>query len=182
MNRLSNDSCYGLHCLLIYDDLETFREFYSYFAQKLLEKKDNIVLIAPFYETISSVRQTLSSGPRAIDVKEYEENLQRLLIYDSLNEYFGEEPVMDARKKIMKRSLQNNKEAGLSVLDDMGSFYFKMQEEKLVDFEKSLPVHFDDMAYNGICAYHQNDFNRLSEEQKEEIMKHHSETFRLEAY
>jgi hypothetical protein len=180
VNQLTRDYPHGLHCLLIYDSLITYREFYAYYVQKLLEEGNYLVLIGPFYETISSVRETLSTGHRAIDVKTYED-LQMLLIHDSLDEYFGLDFLMDSRKKIMSEAVQIGKE-GLSVVAEMGSFYFRRQIERLIQFETSLPPHFEDMAYNGICVYHQGDFDKLSEKQKKDLIKHHGITIKLEAH
>lgn len=180
VDQLTKDYPRGLHCLLIYDSLITYREFYAYYAQKLLEEGNHMVLIGPFYETISSVRETLSTGHRAIDVKTYED-LQVLLIHDSLDEYFGLDFLMDSRKKIMNQAVQSGKE-GLSVVAEMGSFYFRRQIDRLVQFETSLPTHFEDMAYNGICVYHQGDFDKLSEKQKKDLIKHHGIIIKLEAH
>jgi hypothetical protein len=75
--------------VIIYDDLLTLREFYSYYIKIQIEEKKEIVLINPFYETTDSVRETLSSGYKAIDVKKYEEKEEKLVIGDSLKKYLG---------------------------------------------------------------------------------------------
>jgi hypothetical protein len=67
----------------------TLREFYSYYIKIQIEEKKEIVLINPFYETTDSVRATLSSGYKAIDVKKYEEKEKKLVISDSLKKYLG---------------------------------------------------------------------------------------------
>ena len=46
-----------------------------------------MILINPFYETTDSVRQVLSG----IDVSKYEKE-KALIIIDSLDEYFGDQP------------------------------------------------------------------------------------------
>lgn len=76
--------------MIIYDDLMTLREFYSYYIQIQIEEKNEMVLINPFYETTDSVRATLSSGHKAIDVKRYEEKEKKLVISDSLKKYLGQ--------------------------------------------------------------------------------------------
>ena len=75
--------------MIIYDDLLTLREFYSYYIKIQIERRNEIVLINPFYETTDSVRETLSSGYKAIDVKKYEEKEKKLVISDSLKKYLG---------------------------------------------------------------------------------------------
>jgi hypothetical protein len=52
-------SDYGLHCLFLYRDLETLREFYSNYVQNQIIDND-LIQIMPFYETENSVRETLS--------------------------------------------------------------------------------------------------------------------------
>ena len=86
VNELSNKD-YGIHYLVIYPDLITLREFYSYYIQKNIEEKNQIVQIAPFYETEDSVRQTLSEGHREIKDLEKFEKERTLIIVDSLKKY-----------------------------------------------------------------------------------------------
>ena len=66
----STDSNSGLHCLIIYNDLITLREFYSYYTQRQIEEKNEMVLINPFYETTDVVRETLATGYKAIEVEQ----------------------------------------------------------------------------------------------------------------
>lgn len=55
----------------------------------------------------------------------------------------------------------------------MGPFYYNKQYDRLVDYELSLPQHFD-LNLKGICMYHQNDFGRLTEKQRQDLIEHHS--------
>ena len=51
----------------------TLREFYSYYIQKSIEEKNDVVQIAPFYETENSVKHTLSEGHIALkDIEKLE--------------------------------------------------------------------------------------------------------------
>ena len=68
----------------------TLREFYSYYIQIQIEERKEMVLINPFYETTNSVRETLATGYKPIDVKKYEEKEKRLVIGDSLKKYLGQ--------------------------------------------------------------------------------------------
>ena len=56
-----SQSEYGLHCLLIYRDLTTLREFYSNYIQKQINDNE-MIQIMPFYETENSVREILSNN------------------------------------------------------------------------------------------------------------------------
>ena len=70
-NQLSESSL-GLHSLIIYPDLTTLREFYSYYIQKQIEEKNELVFVSPFYETTDSVRHNLSNGYKTVEVDKYE--------------------------------------------------------------------------------------------------------------
>ncbi len=65
----------------------TLREFYSYYIQKSIEEKNDVVQIAPFYEIEDSVRHTLSEGHRALKDIEKLESEKSLVIVDSLKNY-----------------------------------------------------------------------------------------------
>ena len=87
MDEISNTD-YGIHYLILYSDLVTLREFYSYYVQKQIEERNELVQIASFYENEDAVRQTLCEGHRAIDVKNLEQE-KSLVVVDSLNKYFA---------------------------------------------------------------------------------------------
>ena len=88
-NQLSESSL-GLHSLIIYPDLTTLREFYSYYIQKQIKEKNELVFVSPFYETTDSVRHNLSNGYKTIDVDKYERQEKKLVIMDSLDKYLGQ--------------------------------------------------------------------------------------------
>lgn len=200
--------------MIIYDDLLTLREFYSYYIKIQIEEKKEIVLINPFYETTDSVRETLSSGHKAIDVKKYEGKEKKLVISDSLKKYLGykeeagEENIagqIDESKQNRRLNIKTtNKEkvgtshwwddnkqmiehadkmgnVGLSILADAGAFHFMRKTTELLEYECSLPKQFD-LNLKAFCLYHQKDFDRLSEEQKQELVNHHGKVIKIEAH
>jgi hypothetical protein len=59
---------YGLHCLLIYSDLYSLREFYSRYIPEQIRYKEEIIQINPFYETEESVRQVLYKGYKGMNI------------------------------------------------------------------------------------------------------------------
>ncbi len=203
-----------MHCVIIYDDLLTLREFYSYYIKIQIEEKKEIVLINPFYETTDSVRETLSSGHKAIDVTKYEGKEKKLVISDSLKKYLGykeeagEEKIagqIDESKQNRRLNIKTtNKEkvgtshwwddnkqmiehadkmgnVGLSILADAGAFHFMRKTTELLEYECSLPKQFD-LNLKAFCLYHQKDFDRLSEEQKQELVNHHGKVIKIEAH
>jgi hypothetical protein len=171
---------YGMHALVIYSDLITLREFCSYYAKKSIEEKNELLYVAPFYQTVESKRQSLSEGHKSIDVQKYEKEEKSLIIIDSLENYYDRsadifdiESILRANHKLVGYAKSLNKN-GLSYLGDMGAFIYKNQIQSLIDYESSLPTEFDpNLNLKGICLYHQNDFDRLTYDQKQEILNHH---------
>ena len=54
-------STFGAHFLVIYPNLSTLREMYSYYVKSALSNEGNeIVLVLPFLETVDNVRRILS--------------------------------------------------------------------------------------------------------------------------
>lgn len=168
-----SQSEYGLHCLLIYRDLATLREFYSTYIQKQINDNE-LIKILPFYETENSVREILS--------KNWEGNLnmvkqedESLIIVDSLRGYLDHDDVESIWKNIeesVKYAGELGKK-GISILGDAGSFLFKHKIQYLLDYESSLPLKFDNNL-KGICMYHQKDFSKISNDFQQKILDSHA--------
>jgi hypothetical protein len=166
---------YGAHYLLIYSDLSTQRELYSGYIQKQIKENNEIILINPFYETTESVRQILSKND--VNVSKYEKE-KELVIIDSLQEYFGLQPDMLFKRNLVSYAKQNGKR-GLSIIGDIGAYTHKSKYNDLVDYELSLPIKFD-VDMKGFRLYHQKDFNKFSDKQKQELIKHHGKSLKIE--
>jgi hypothetical protein len=50
----------GTHCLMVYPDLMTLREIYTRYVKILIEQRNEVVLLLPYYETPDMVRHVLS--------------------------------------------------------------------------------------------------------------------------
>jgi hypothetical protein len=173
------ESIYGLHCLLIYPNLETFREFYIHYIKRQIDLKNEIILFNPFYETVGTVRQNLSMGHIHLDEFQDKSDVS-LIIADSLYQYFGMIPMAQFKDKLVKCAVKKSKD-GVSILSDMGSFFYEMLYKELIEYEYLLPVQFD-IPLKGICVYNQLDFdNRLTEKQKQNLINHHGLSIKLEA-
>ena len=166
--------------MVIYPDLITFREFYSYYIKKQIEEYNDIVLITPFYETIDSVRRALSNGHMAIDVAKYEEE-GTLIIIDSFKKYFGQEESDWYFKERMVKHAKKLGKSGFSIIGDTGAFPHINKSKELVDYELSLPCKYE-IDLKGFCLYHQKDFNKLYKDQKQKLIEHHGMTIRIESY
>jgi hypothetical protein len=172
-----NQAEYGSHCLIIYPDLFTLRGLYSNYIKKQIEKDNEMILINPFYETTDSVRQILSNN--GVNVSKYEKE-KVLVIIDSLKEYFGIQQQSNILfiKNLAKYAKQMGKSC-LSVLGDIGAYPHKSKCDDLVDYELSLPSKFV-VDMKGFCLYHQKDFDKFSDEQKQELITHHGKALKIE--
>jgi hypothetical protein len=169
-----SESEYGTHALIIYQDLQKLREFYSNYIKIRVEDKNEIVQIAPFYETEDSVRKTLSEGTKSINLQKSEREDRSLVIVDSLKKYLDHnspEADNDFNTKLVEHAKTIQK-AGVSILTDTGAFPFSGRQEELVNFELCLPSEYD-IDLKRLCLFHQNDFNKLTEEQKIKLLNHH---------
>ena len=174
-----SESKHGLHCLLIYPDLETFREFYTRYIRRQTNSENEIILFNPFYETVGVARQNLSMGHIYLDEYQYESDIS-LIIADSLYQYFGKVSMTEFREKLIRYAIAKRKE-GVSILSDMGAYFFKMLHKELVEYELSLPTQFE-IPLKGLCVYNQLDFdNRLTERQKLDMINHHGMAIKLES-
>ena len=170
-----SQSEYGLHCLLIYRDLTTLREFYSNYVQKQINDNE-MIQIMPFYETENSVRETLSNNWTA-DLDLVKEEEKSLIIVDSLRGYLDHDSVESIWKNMEERVnyAEDLGKKGVSILGDAGAFLFKHKIQSLLDYECYLPLKFD-INLKGICMYHRNDFNRMSKDFQQKIIDSHVTT------
>lgn len=174
----------GIHCLVIYRDLNTYREFYSYYIHGILDKKDEIVQIAPFYETEDSVRYTLTHSHHHNRMKDLDKvergDKKSLIIIDSLRKYFSHYDTKDEYKDIQEfvKAAKRLGKSGASILGDSGAFFFKKKIQQLTEFELSLPTHFE-FDVKGICLYHKKDFAALTKDVRQKLINHHEKSIKI---
>lgn len=168
------NSSLGTHALVLYPDLLTLRELYSFYARSALGDSE-IFLFLPYLETVANVKRVLSEDNANIDVRKYEKE-QSLLIMDSLKGYFG---LQEGLIPFLLQTADFAKKLGksLSVLSDMGSFFYYSKKDDLLQYEMSLPSRYEKMNLKGFCAYHMRDFDvRFSEKERQDLIKHHGRT------
>jgi hypothetical protein len=181
-NKLSNEK-YGIHYMIIYPDLPTLREFYTFYIKNQIEDNNEIVLLAPFYETSDSVRQTLLEGNAAIEVSKHEER-ETLMITDALKKYFQKKEEKETDWSFKARMVKHAKEEGkngFSIIGDMGAYPYKDKIKELVDYELSLPTKYD-IELKGLCLYNEKDFDRLAAVQKQKLIEHHGMAIKIEPH
>ena len=168
----------GAHLLVVYPGLLTLREMYSYYTKSALGQGNEIVLILPFYETTDNVRRVLSEDSACIDVRKCEKE-QTLLVMDSLKGYFSSKNGLMPFVQQTVEYARTSGKSSVSVLGDMGSFFYLEKKDDLIDWELTLPSRFE-VRLKGVCLYHKQDFDRrLSESDKQKLTEHHDKTLHL---
>jgi hypothetical protein len=171
------NSSLGTHALVLYPDLLTLRELYSFYARSALGDSE-VFLFLPYLETVANVKRVLSEDSANIDVRKYEKE-QSLLIMDSLKGYFG---LQEGLIPFLLQTADFAKKSGksLSVLSDMGSFFYYNKKDDLLQYEMSLPSRYEKMNLKGFCAYNLRDFDvRFSDKERQDLIKHHGKTLML---
>jgi hypothetical protein len=96
------------------------------------------------------------------------------MIVDSLKKY-SDNDTPESDNNFNKNLVESAKimgKAGVSILTDTGAFPYRHREEDLVNYELALPSKYD-IDLKRVCLYHQNDFSKLSEDQKQRLLNHH---------
>jgi hypothetical protein len=179
----------GENGIVIYPNLQTFRQIYTKYVKDKLAKKvveeekedDNnskgnglskprIILIATFYETIDSVKHSLS----AVGVKDIQSLIDNgsLLIVDAFSSYY---PDIDGMKKLVASlSDRARKEgrAGVTAIIDMGFFFLfdgDGRATELINYEASLAPKTEGGNIKGFSCYHGGNYNTLKDSQRKEL-------------
>lgn len=105
---------------------------------------------------------------------------RRLNIKTTNKEKVGTSHWWDDNKRMIEHADKMGK-VGLSILADAGAFHFMRKTTELLEYECSLPKQFD-LNLKAFCLYHQKHFDRLSEEQKQELANYHSRVIKIEAH
>jgi hypothetical protein len=168
---------HGAHHLIVYSDQRVLRKLYTKYVKTQLGQENKIVLIMPHYETTDSLKRVLldDSFPAADDnedmTKKYKDSL---IVMDSIKGHFGADDHMAFVNKLVNRA-----ENGVLVIADAGPFFHLNKKEKLVEYELSMPSRFD-TDLKRFCVFHKQDFNMLSEEQKQKLVNHHGQVLVVE--
>jgi hypothetical protein len=165
---------YGDHNMLAYPDLHTFRRIYGQFTKAQLDD-NGVVLLIPYYETTDSVRDILSQ--LGIDVRKCEQN-RSLVIVDSVKAYFHSDIDIKSLVKMMAEDAKRTGKKGVSIIDDMGSFFLYEKQNQMIEYETELQL--DEKKNNAssdkiieICAYHKDNLDTLKKKEQQELFEHH---------
>jgi hypothetical protein len=98
-----------------------------------------------------------------------------MIIEDITKTYFGSgHDFLFFLDKFNKQKEKRGKNS-VSIIADMGIFYHfhdNASKDVLIKFESSLPAKFD-TKLKRFCNYHKRDFDRLEEQEKQDLLEHH---------
>jgi len=167
-----DESNFHEHNLLIYPEIDTFREIYCRYARVHLQPEYNeIVLIASEYEPPEKVRSNLSDY--GIDVDRYEKD-GSLIIIDSVKGYQSDKDhsgVINLCNRLVAKAEKDGK-MGVCAFGDMGSFFLYERIMDIPQYELSIPPK-PAIKLKSFCSYHAGDYANLSEDQKKTIAANH---------
>jgi hypothetical protein len=95
-------------------------------------------------------------------------------VMDSLKAHFGISNHMEFVNDLVKRARN-----GVSVIADAGPFFHLHKRDRLIEHELSMPPRFD-INIKRFCVFHKQDFNILTEEQKQKLLNHDGQVLIVE--
>jgi hypothetical protein len=172
----------GGNGIVIYPNVQTFRQIYTKYAKQQLAKEDDnnntrieqskprIILIATFYETIDSVKHHLS----AVGLQNIQSLIDdgSLVIVDALGSYY---PDVDGMKKLVASLSDRAKKEGrigVTAIVDMGFFFLfggDGRATELINYEASLAPKTEGGNVKGFSCYHGRNYITLKDNQKKEL-------------
>ena len=182
----------GENSIIIYPNLQTFRQIYTKYVKDQLAKEDGnnskrnepslprIMLIATFYETTDSVKHHLS----AVGLQNIQNliNNGSLVIVDAFSSYY---PNVDGMKKLVASlSDRARKEGrdGVTAIVDMGFFFLfggDGRATELINYEASLAPTTEGGNVKGFSYYHGGNYNTLKDDQKKELAQRQKKVFEV---
>ena len=174
----------GENAIIIYPNLQTFRQIYTEYVKDQLAKtgeedddnstrneqlKPRIILIATFYETIDSVKHNLNAV--GVDVHGHIDN-GLLVIVDAFSSYYPD--VSGMKKLVASLSQRARKEGriGVTAIVDMGFFFLfggDGRATELINYEASLSPKTEGGNVRGFSCYHGGNYDTLKDNQKKEL-------------
>jgi hypothetical protein len=181
----------GENTILVYPNMQTFRQIYTKYVKDQLaaakeqegkqdnnnnnssrdnneQSKSRIILIAPFYETVDSVKHQLS----AFGVENVQELIDSgsLVIADSFHSFFPDSNGMKKLIDSLSQRARKEGRAGVTAIVDMGFFFLFGGDNKaadLISYEASLAPKTQDGNVKGVSCYHWGNYETLTERDKE---------------
>jgi len=170
-------SNHGDHNLVMYPHLEQLEEFYIECCKDSILDRNEIFVLVTHYQHVSVVRKKmyLLAG---IDAAGYEIDgtlviLDSEMAYQPSVEQTGRYNIIMILSSLLKKHAQERDKKGITLLSDLGTFFLHKRITGLISHEVSVP-HRIGANIRSFCCYHKDDFSILQEEQRKEILLHHS--------
>lgn len=159
----------GDHNLLIYNDLKAFREIYSQYSRAWLPENE-IIIIGTQYDAIDNVKHVLQLS--GVDVETYL-NQGTLFIVDAQQGYqqVDSQGLWKFAMSLISRAKKEGRR-GVTWFGDLGSFFSFHKIQELMQYELGRPQKYEDKL-KGICCYHSDNFEELTERQQQTLFDHH---------
>lgn len=165
----------GNHAMIVYQDLNLYREIYCRYAKSRLESGEVVILLS-YFETVDSVLHYLKEY--GIDVNSYR-NGTMLVILDSVAQFFGTGPDFVSYLALIDKRAREQGGMPVNVVADITAFHHFDDVEGMLEYEKGMQQALKDMSVSMVCCYHGGNFGRLSGNMQQNVTGCH--TSRLEA-
>ena len=182
----------GENSIIIYPNLQTFRQIYTKYVKDQLAKEDEnnskrnepslprIILIATFYETTDSVKHHLS----AVGLQNIQSLIDNgsLVIVDAFSSYY---PDVDGMKKLvasLSDRARKEDRVGVTAIVDMGFFFLfggDGRATELINYEASLAPTTEGGNVKGFSCYHGRNYDTLKDDQKKELAQRQKKVFEV---
>jgi MEDS: MEthanogen/methylotroph, DcmR Sensory domain len=161
---------YGEHNIVIYPNLDSFREIYARLTKARINNCNDKVILLPHYETAKSVEQALME----MDLRAKDEvGRGSLEVIDSYHAFFDPEQTF---LQVVSAALNDAVRAGKTgavVIADMGSFYHRQAIDNLIAHECKIPSKQAGVNSTIFCCYNHKDFQNLTKLQEEKLCENH---------
>ena len=161
---------YGEHSIIIYPNLDTFREIYTHVTKLRIQNNRDRVLLLPHYETFKSVEQALME----LDIKAKEEiENGSLEIVDSQHAFYDPAQTFLEVIKASATDAVRTGRSGAIIIADMGSFFHRQQISEVISHECRIAAQTENARFIVFCCYHARDFEKLTKEQEIKMCENH---------
>jgi hypothetical protein len=177
----------GEHCILIYPNLATLREIYTQYYKKMLLKKEMVLFLLEGYESNDLISDYLTAS--GIDVIQNLGN-GSLVLASSLKKFFSSESLFVEFLDVVRGDIDRmGNKNGMTIITDGGSYCSSTENmtsstenmTSLIDFESFISSIVDIKPVKLLCIYNRDDFNILTEEQKQILVQLHSKKLLVES-
>jgi hypothetical protein len=193
MKWFNEEIAEGENGIVIYPNLQTFREIYTQYVKDQLAKEEDeknesernepslprIILIATFYETVNSVKHNLSAVD--VDIQSHIDD-GSLVIVDAFSSY---DPDVDGMKELVASLSDRAKKedrVGVTAIVDTGFFFLfggDGRATELINYEASLAPKTEGGNVKGFSCYHGGNYNTLKDNQKKELAQRQKKVFKI---